>query len=59
MKKNYIKQLPIPACVVGSDGNVVKANPLMKNVFLYEDIEGMNFFALTGIKRDRLLTANQ
>ena len=59
MKKNYIKQLPIPACVVGSDGNVVKANPLMKNVFLYEDIEGMNFFALTGIKRDKLLTANQ
>ncbi len=59
MKKNYIKQMPIPACVVGNDGNVIKANPLMKNVFLYEDIEGMNFFALTGIRREKLLTANQ
>ena len=58
MKKSFITQLPIPACVVGKDGNVVKANSFIKNVFLYEDIVGTNFFALTGVKRDILLTAN-
>ena len=58
MKKNYIRQLPMPACVVGTDGNVINANPLIKNVFLYEDIVGYNFFALTGIKRETLLEAN-
>ena len=58
MKKNYIMQMPIPACVVGSDGNIVKANSLIKNVFVYEDIVGSNFFALTGVKRDVLMTAN-
>ena len=58
MKKNYIMQMPIPTCLVGVDGNVIKANPLIKNVFVYEDIVGTNFFALTGVKRDMLLTAN-
>ncbi len=58
MKKNYITQMPIPACVVGPDGNIVKANTFIKNVFVYEDIVGSNFFALTGVKRDALLTAN-
>ena len=58
MKKNYIKQLPIPACVVGTDGVITKANSRMKDVFLYEDIVGSNFFALTGIRRETLLSAN-
>ena len=58
MKKNFITQLPIPACVVGSDGYITKANSFMKNVFVYEDIVGANFFALTGIRRETLLTAN-
>ena len=59
MKKNYISQMPFPACVVGQDGSIVKANAFIKNVFLYEDIVGSNFFALTGVKRDALLTANE
>jgi hypothetical protein len=58
MKKNYIMQMPVPTCLVGVDGNVIKANPLIKNVFVYEHIVGTNFFALTGVKRDMLLTAN-
>ena len=58
MKKNYITQMPIPACVVGVDGNITKANAFIKNVFVYEDIVGSNFFALTGVRRDVLLTAN-
>ena len=58
MKKNFIMQLPFPACTVGVDGNISKANAFMKNVFVYEDIVGSNFFALTGVKKDALLEAN-
>lgn len=58
MKKNFIKQMPIPACVVGTDGNITKGNAFMKNVFVYEDIVGSNFFALTGVRRDDLMRAN-
>lgn len=58
MKKNYIDNVPLPSCIVGTDGLVVKANPLMKNVIMYEDIVGANFFTLTGVKRAALLTAN-
>lgn len=58
MRKNYITQMPIPACVVGEDGIISKANAFMKNVFVYEDIVGSNFFALTGVRRDTLLSAN-
>lgn len=58
MKKNFIMQMPIPSCVVGVDGNILKANAFMKNVFVYEDIVGANFFALTGVRRDDLMRAN-
>lgn len=58
MKQNFIKQMPIPACVVGTDGIIMKANAFMKNVFVYEDIVGSNFFALTGVRRDDLMRAN-
>ena len=58
MDNQYISKLPIPACAVDPDGIVSGANPLMKNVFVYEDIVGSNFFTLTGIKREQLLNAN-
>lgn len=58
MDTDFILSMPIPGCVVGTDGTVVKANSLMKNVILYEDILGANFFTLTGIKRDALVDAN-
>lgn len=58
MKKNFINQVPLPTCVVDKDGIVTGANPLIKNVFVYEDIAGSNFFTLTGVKRDTLLNAN-
>ena len=58
MKKNYINQIPLPTCVVDKEGYVIKANPLIKHVFVYDDIVGSNFFILTGVKRDQLLTAN-
>ncbi len=58
MKKNYINQIPMPACVVSKDGIVERANPLINNVFVYEEISGLNFFTLTGIKMDKLVNAN-
>lgn len=58
MNEQYIKALPFPACTVDKDGIVTGANPLIKNVFVYEDITGYNFFTLTGIKREQLMSAN-
>lgn len=58
MKPNYIKHMPIPACAVGTDGTITAGNSYMKNVFVYEDIIGSNFFALTGVRRDDLMHAN-
>lgn len=58
MNTDYIMSMPVPVCVVGTDGTVVRANQLMKNVILYEDIVGAKFFTLTGIKRDALINAN-
>ena len=59
MDNQYISKLPLPACTVDTDGIISGANPLMKNVFLYEDIVGYNFFTMTGYKRDQLLKANE
>ena len=59
MNTSFIKNMPIPVCVVGTDGTIVKANSLMKDVILYENIVGAKFFTLTGIKRDQLVTANE
>ena len=58
MDNSYISSVPIPACVVDPEGIITAANPLMKNVFVYEDIIGYNFFTLTGVRREQLLTAN-
>lgn len=49
-RKNTIEKLPIPACTVGIDGVIQFSNELMTEVFLYKDIEGANFFTLTGKK---------
>lgn len=59
MKFEYINNLPIPACVVGTDKIISAANHFMKDVFVYDDIVGSNFFALMGIRREDLLRANK
>ena len=59
MDIQYIRTLPIPACAVDPDGIVSGANPLMKNVFVYDDIVGTKFFTMTGYKRDQLMNANK
>ena len=58
MDNQYINSLPIPACTVSPEGFVTGANPLMKNVYVYEDIVGYNFFTMTGFKREQLMGAN-
>ena len=58
MDNQYIRSIPIPCCILDVDGIVTGANPLMKNVFVYEDIIGYNFFTLTGFRREQLMHAN-
>ena len=58
MDVEFIKRVPIPACSVSPEGFITAANSLMKNVFVYEDIVGTNFFTMTGFKRDQLMQAN-
>ena len=58
MDTSYINQVPMPACVVDKDGFIISANSLIKNVFVYDDISGSKFFALTGVKRAELLDVN-
>ena len=50
--------MPFPVCIVDTEGGVKYANALMKQVFTYDDIVDANFFALTGVKRNQLYTAN-
>ncbi|MBQ6439269.1 MAG: DHH family phosphoesterase [Mogibacterium sp.] len=59
MDIQYIRTLPIPACAVDPDGIISGANPLMKNVFVYDDIVGTNFFTMTGFRREQLMQANK
>lgn len=59
MDIQFIRTLPIPACAVDPDGIISGANALMKNVFVYEDIVGYNFFTMAGYKRDQLMRANE
>lgn len=59
MKTDYINNLPVPALVMGQDNVITDANHLVKDVFIYDDIVGSNFFALVGIKREALLNANE
>lgn len=55
----FIQSLPIPACTVSAEGFIKKANALMSDVILYNDIEGANFFTLTCVKRSELIESNE
>ena len=54
----YIEGIPLPACIVDTDGCVKAANALMKDVFTYEGITEQNFFALTGVKPKDLVASS-
>lgn len=59
LSTEYLDRVPVPVCVVDTEGGIKCANNLMKNVFTYEDIVDSNFFALTGVKRQDLLEIGQ
>ena len=42
--------VPIPICVINSQGKVVDANKYIGDVFIYDAIIDADIFALTGIK---------
>lgn len=52
--KEISSKIPLPLCIVNSKGKVVSANAHMSQVFIYDEIENMDFFALTGIKISEL-----
>lgn len=53
---NSIKGIdsPFPTCVVGKNGKIVSANQFIDRVFLYDALEDMDFFGLTGVKLETL-----
>ena len=52
---SFIDLIPVPLCTVDEEGKVVRANPAIGDVFIYDQIEGSDIFALTGVKYEALL----
>ena len=52
---SFIDLIPVPLCTVDEEGKVVRANPAIGDVFIYDQIEGSDIFALTGVKYDNLV----
>jgi c-di-AMP phosphodiesterase-like protein len=50
--------LPVPTCMVNRDGKIIGVNSRIEEVFPYGDIEDADFFALTGVRTDRLVDEN-
>ena len=46
------KYSPVPVVVVNKNGKVVRANDLIKEVFIYDEIVGYDIFQLTGFKAE-------
>ncbi len=53
-EEKMTKYSPVPVVVVNSNGKVVRANELMSNVFIYDELTGYDFFQLTGLKNEEL-----
>lgn len=45
---------PFPTCIVGRNGKIISANQFIDKVFLYDALEEIDFFGLTGIKLETL-----
>lgn len=62
-KKNFEESIssyiPLPICIVNIKGKIMKANSYIDQVFIYNDIENGDFFALTGVKVEELKEAAQ
>lgn len=53
-EEKLAKYSPVPVVVVNSNGKVVRANDLIKRVFIYDELTGYDFFQLTGFKVEDL-----
>lgn len=53
-EEKLAKYSPVPVLVVNVNGKVVRANDLIGNVFVYDDIIGYDIFQLTGFKAEDL-----
>ncbi len=58
MKSNIEDYILIPTCEVDNNGEIIKTNDAIGNVFLYKNIVGSSFYALTGISFDELGISN-
>lgn len=45
---------PLPMCKINEHGKIIGANDKIDRVFIYSSIENSDFFAMTGIKTERL-----
>ncbi|MGN0658134.1 MAG: DHH family phosphoesterase [Emergencia sp.] len=52
--KYMSSRIPVPVCIVGQNGKIIRANAHISQVFIYDGIENADFFALTGIKVSEL-----
>lgn len=56
--ENFISScIPLPACIIDSNGKVLGVSDKISEVFLYDGIIGGDIFALTGIKTTELYEA--
>ncbi len=53
-EKRLLEAVPVPVCIVDSNGKVVACNSRIGEVFIYDEIVGSDFFALTGCKLEEL-----
>ena len=56
-EEKIMKYAPIPAVIINAKGKVVRANSLINQVFVYDDLNGYDFFQLTGFKLDDIKEA--
>ena len=49
-RNNLTLHIPLPMCIVNSEGKVTFSNDHIGDVFLYNEIADYDFFVLTGIK---------
>lgn len=54
LTKTTADQIPIPICVINPKGKITGVNEKISEVFLYDEIEDYDFFALTGIRNAQL-----
>ena len=54
-EKHFTDSMSFPVCIVDEKGTVVECNCHIGEVFLYDEIVGGSFFALTGLRIHELL----